>query len=330
MKKRMCAAVVSAMVMAAFGGGFTSSAEEVHLTLAHADTEENSLFGNCMTVFKEMVEEKSDGSIVIDIFPNGQLGTVSEYVTGIQSGTIDLAPAASTFVANFCEDVSVFDMPFLFEDYDHVWEALDGEVGEKLSQQLKDNGIIALDWWGLGFRNITTSENHMIESLEDLKGFRIRTMQSSIHQALFQALGSDAVPMDWGELFTALQQGTVDGQENPYTQTLSSGIWEVNPVIVKSEHAFTPSVLMMSPAVEGKLSEEQLQILYDCAEECKSIFRQETVDINEESLKVLLDEKGCTFVESIEKAALQEATASVYDEFPQYSELVDAIRGLRQ
>lgn len=330
MKKRMCAAVVSAMVMAAFGGGFASSAEEVHLTLAHADTEENSLFGNCMTVFKEMVEEKSDGSIVIDIFPNGQLGTVSEYVTGIQSGTIDLAPAASTFVANFCEDVSVFDMPFLFEDYDHVWEALDGEVGEKLSQQLKDNGIIALDWWGLGFRNITTSENHMIESLEDLKGFRIRTMQSSIHQALFQALGSDAVPMDWGELFTALQQGTVDGQENPYTQTLSSGIWEVNPVIVKSEHAFTPSVLMMSPAVEGKLSEEQLQILYDCAEECKSIFRQETVDINEESLKVLLDEKGCTFVESIEKAALQEATASVYDEFPQYSELVDAIRGLRQ
>lgn len=330
MKKRMCAAVVSAMVMAACGGGFASSAEEVHLTLAHADTEENSLFGNCMTVFKEMVEEKSDGSIVIDIFPNGQLGTVSEYVTGIQSGTIDLAPAASTFVANFCEDVSVFDMPFLFEDYDHVWEALDGEVGEKLSQQLKDNGIIALDWWGLGFRNITTSENHMIESLEDLKGFRIRTMQSSIHQALFQALGSDAVPMDWGELFTALQQGTVDGQENPYTQTLSSGIWEVNPVIVKSEHAFTPSVLMMSPAVEGKLSEEQLQILYDCAEECKSIFRQETVDINEESLKVLLDEKGCTFVESIEKAALQEATASVYDEFPQYSELVDAIRGLRQ
>lgn len=330
MKKKIIAAMVGMMAIATFSGGFVSSAEEVHLTLAHADTEEGSLFGNCMTVFKEMVEEKSEGSIVIDIYPNGQLGTVSEYVTGIQSGTIDLAPAASTFVANFCEDVSVFDMPFLFEDYDHVWEALDGEVGDKLTEQLKDNGIIALDWWGLGFRNITTSEKHMIESIDDLKGFRIRTMQSAIHQALFQALGADAVPMDWGELFTALQQGTVDGQENPYTQTLSSGIWEVNPVIVKSEHAFTPSVFMMSPAVEGKLSEDQLQIIYDCAEECKELFRQETININEESLKTLLDEKGCTYVESIEKADLQEATAGVYDDFSQYSELVDAIRSLRQ
>lgn len=311
------------------GSAVEEAADAVHLTLAHADTETGSLFGECMTEFKNMVEEKSGGSVIIDIYPNGQLGTVAEYVVAIQSGTIDFAPAASTFVANFCEDVAVFDMPFLFEDYDHVWEALDGEVGDTLTASLQENGIEPLVWWGLGFRNVTTSESHMINSIDDLKGFRIRVMTSAIHQALFQALGSDAVPMDWGELYTALQQGTVDGQENPFSQTLSSNIWEVNPVIVKTEHAFTPSVFMMSPAVADKVSEEQMNIIRECAEECKDIFRDRSVSINEEALDTLMNEKGCTYVETIEKADLQAATESVYDQFPEYADLVAIIRGLR-
>lgn len=302
--------------------------EDVHLTLAHADAADGSLFGECTKEFKAMVEEKSNGSIIVDIYPNGQLGTVSEYVTGIQNGTIDLAPAVTSFVANFCPNVSVFEMPFLFEDYDHVWEALDGSVGETLTADLEANNIIPLIWWGIGFRNVTTSENHPINSVEDLKGFRIRIMQSEIQQSLFQALGADAVPMDWGELYTALQQGTVDGEENPYTQVFSSNIWEVNPIIVETKHEFSPSVFMMSPSVAGKLSEDQMNILYECAEACKPIFRQATVDINDEALQSLQD-AGCSFVNTLDAAELQAATASVYDEYPEYSELVDAIRALR-
>ena len=306
-----------------------TSAEAVHLTLAHADAADGSLFGECTKEFKKMVEEKSNGSIIIDIYPSGQLGTVSEYVTGIQNGTIDLAPAVSSFVANFCPNVAVFEMPFLFEDYDHVWESLDGTVGEALTKDLKENNIIPLVWWGIGFRNVTTSEKHMINTLEDLKGLRIRTMQSKIQQSLFQALGCDAVPMDWGELFTALQQGTVDAQENPYTQIYSSNIWEVNPVIVQTEHEFSPSVFMMSPNVESKLSADQLAVIYDCAKACTPLFRQKTIDINNESLKALQD-NGCTFIDTLSKADLQAATASVYDQYPQYADLVEAIRSLRQ
>lgn len=308
--------------------GDAGSAEAVHLTLAHADAADGSLFGECTKIFKEKVEEASGGSIIIDIFPNGQLGTVSEYVTGIQSGTIDLAPAVTSFVANFCPNVSVFEMPFLFEDHDHVWEALDGDVGATLSKDLTDNNIIPLIWWGIGFRNVTTSESHPINSLSDFKGFRIRTMQSVIQQSLFQALGADAVPMDWGELYTALQQGTVDGEENPYTQVFSSNIWEVNPVIVQTEHEFSPSVFMMSPAVEGKLSAEQLDIIYKCAEECKPLFRQSTIDINNDALKSLQD-NGCTFIDTLDKAELQAATMSVYDQYPEYADLVASIRALR-
>lgn len=309
-------------------GGDSASAEAVHLTLAHADAADGSLFGECTKQFKALVEEKSGGSIIIDIYPNGQLGTVSEYVTGIQNGTIDLAPAVTSFVANFCPNVSVFEMPFLFEDYDHVWEALDGTVGETLTADLEANNIIPLIWWGIGFRNVTTSESHPINSVADLKGFRIRVMQSQIQQSLFSALGADAVPMDWGELFTALQQGTVDGQENPYTQTFSSNIWEVNPVIVETKHEFSPSVFMMSPSVASKLTEDQMALLYECAEESTPLFRQATVDINNESLQGL-KEAGCTFVDTLDVAELQAATASVYDEYPEYNELVEAIRALR-
>ena len=309
-------------------GETDAGTEAVHLTLAHADAADGSLFGECTKQFKELVEEKSNGSIIIDIYPNGQLGTVSEYVTGIQNGTIDLAPAVTSFVANFCTDVGVFELPFLFEDYEHVWEALDGSVGEQLSADLEANNIIPLIWWGIGFRNVSTSENHPINSLADFEGFRIRVMQSEIQQSLFQALGADAVPMDWGELFTALQQGTVDGQENPYTQTFSSNIWEVNPVIVETRHEFSPSVFMMSPSVASKLSEEQLALLYECAEESTPLFRQATVDINNEALQSLQD-AGCTFVDTLDIAELQAATASVYDEYPEYSEMVETIRALR-
>lgn len=192
---------------------------------------------------------------------------------------------------------------------------------------MKDNGIIALDWWGLGFRNVTTSDKHPINSIEDFKGFRIRTMQSKIHQSLFMALGADAVPMDWGELYTALQQGTVDGQENPYTQILSSSIYEVNPIIIKTEHAFTPAVFMMSPAVENKLSADQMKIIYNCAAECAPIFRDTTEKINEDALQQLKD-KGCTYIDTLSKADLQAATASVYDEYPQYADLVSQIKAL--
>lgn len=311
------------------GAAATEAADAVHLTLAHADTETGSLFGECMTEFKQKVEETSGGSIIIDIYPNGQLGTVAEYVAGIQNGSIDLAPGASTFVANFCTGVSVFDLPFLFENYDHVWASLDSEVGDSLTEELQNNGIEPLVWFGLGFRNVTTSEGHPINTLEDFKGFRIRTMTSAIHQSLFQALGADAVPMDWGELYTALQQGTVDGEENPFSQVLSSNIWEVNNVIVKSEHAFTPAVFMMSPKITSKLTEEQVEILRTCAEECTPVFRQKVVDMNDEALTTLVEEKKCVYVESLDKAALQAATESVYGQFPEYAEMVEKIRSLR-
>jgi len=304
------------------------SADAIHLTLAHADTETNSMFGPTMTQFADRVAELTNGEVVIDVYPNGQLGTHAEEVSGIQNGTIDFAPVASTFVANFCPDVAVFDMPFLFNDLDQVWATLDGEVGDTINEELLANNIDPLVWWGLGFRYVTTSEAKPVESIDDIKGLRIRIMQSAVYQAMFEALGADPVPMDFSELYTALQQGTVDGQENPYTQILSSNFWEVNPIIIKTEHAFSPTVLMMSPSVADKVSEEQLALIRQAAEECKDDFRQATVDINAAALETLINEKGCTLVESIDKSEFQEAVKPVYEKFPEYSDMVEKIQAL--
>lgn len=161
-----------------------------------------------------------------------------------------------------------------------------------------------------------------------MKGFRIRIMQSPIYQAMFESLGADPVPMDFSELYTALQQGTVDGQENPYSQILSSNLWEVNPIIVKTEHAFSPTVLMMSPQVANKVTPDQLKLIKEAAEECKDDFRQSTIDINNNALETLINEKGCTLVDSIDKKEFQDAVAPVYDEFPQYKDMVNQIRTL--
>jgi tripartite ATP-independent transporter DctP family solute receptor len=305
-----------------------AAADAVHLTLAHADTEKNSLFGPTMTKFANKVAELTNGEVIVDVYPNGQLGTHAEEVSGIQDGSIDFAPIASTFVANFCPDVSVFDMPFLFDDIDQVWATMDGDVGEKINNELKQNNIEPLVWWGLGFRYVTTSEKKPINNLADMKGFRIRIMQSPIYQAMFESLGADPVPMDFSELYTALQQGTVDGQENPYSQILSSNLWEVNPIIVKTEHAFSPTVLMMSPQVANKVTPDQLKLIKEAAEECKDDFRQSTIDINNNALETLINEKGCTLVDSIDKKEFQDAVAPVYDEFPQYKDMVNQIRTL--
>ena len=328
MKKLAC--VIAGLLLTGVCATSVLADDAVHLTFAHAMPQEESLFGYNSDEFKRIVEEKSEGSIVIDIFPSGQLGTIAEYVSNIQNGTLDFAFAASSFVSNYCPEVTVFDLPFLFEDYDHVWETLDGEVGEMLNQKLEENGLLCPIWFGLGFRQVTTSDKHPIETIEDFKGFRIRTMPSTIYQELFAALGADAVPMDVGELYTALQQGTVDGQENPYNQIRSYGFQEVTPIIVKTEHSFSPCLFLMSPNVQTKLTEDQMAIINEAIEECKGYFRDKTIEIEERDKDAILADGSCTLVESIEKKDLQDATASVYEKFPEYDEMVQIIRGLRE
>ena len=302
---------------------------EVNITFAHADAPDGSVNGEGAKMFKQLVEEKSGGSIIVDIYPSAQLGSVSEVIASVQNNSVDMTNISTSFLSNFCPEVGVFDMPFLFEDYAHVWEAEDGELGDTLGEKLKAVNINPEFWNGFGFRNVTTSKNRVLNSIDDFKGLRIRIQPSDIQKEIFSALGADPAPIDWGELYTALQQGTVDAEENPFIQIYSSNIFEVNPVIYKTEHEWGGAVCITSNGLREKLTYNQKAVFDECIEEIKPQWRKLVQDMNDDAVKGL-EEKGCEYKDDVfDKAELQEKVQSVYDNHPEYAELVEYVKSLR-
>lgn len=302
-----------------------ASGETVTLKFAHADSD-TSVFNQGATAFKEKLEELSSGQVKVEIYGNGQLGTLSDYAQGIQMGTIDVAPVSATVLANFAPSISVFDLPFLIETEQQAYNALDGEVGADLAAELETNKMLCKGWWTLGYRNVTASKE--IQSVEDLKGLRIRTQNSEIHMKIFKALGVDATPMDFSELFTALQQGTVDGQENPYSNILNNNIFEVNNMLVDTGHVYQVAGMLFSPSTWDKLSSEQQAWVDEASAYATGIERTACTDNNNSAKESLIKEHGMKFVE-LDKAQLQAATASVYDEYPDLKELADKVKSYK-
>ena len=325
------AAAAAAETQAAAAADTSAAANDpvVHLTFAHADSPDGSVNGEASKVFAKLVEEKSGGSIIIDVYPSAQLGTVAEAIQGVQNGSIDMTQISTSFLSNFCPEVGVFDMPFLFEDYQHVWDAEDEVMAPVLNDKLVAVNLHPEFWSGFGFRNVTTSKNRVLNGIDDLKGLRIRIQPSEIQREIFTALEADPAPIDWGELYTALQQGTVDAQENPFTQIYSSNIYEVNPVIYKTEHEWGGSVFITSMTMRDKLTDNQKAVFDECLEEIKPQWRQIVEDLNNQSLQGLKD-AGCEYKEDVfNKADLQAKVQGVYDNHPEYAELVEKIKALR-
>ncbi len=319
--------VIFVAIFCVFLGTSSAYSKGVTISAAHADSEQ-SVFHKAMLKFKEVAEAKSGGEVTVEVFPSGQLGSLREMVEGIQMGTIDVASAASSVLANFCPEVGVYDLPFLLDGFDHAYRTLDGAVGQKLGEKLAANNMKVLGWWPLGFRNMTTNGKQPIASIEDFKGLRIRTMASPIYQEMLRPLGVDPVPMGWGEVFTALQQGVVDGQENPYINILDAKIYEVNNTIVVTEHTFSPAAMLMSGQLWESLSKEQQDAVSAAAKAATEVARQECEQRNSRAKEILEKEKGMKII-AMDKAPLREKTKGVYAAHPEFSELVKLVEQSR-
>lgn len=303
----------------------TTADAEITLTFAHADNE-TSIFHQGALAFKEKLEELSGGKIQVQIYPSGQMGTLADAAQGIQMGTIDVAPISATVLANFSSNIAVYDLPFIVESYEQAYASLDGEVGDTLEQELQNSGMLCKGWWTLGFRNTTCNSD--VATIDDLKGLKIRTQDSKIHIAIFEALGINATPMGFSEMFTALQQGTVDGQENPYVNILQANIYEVNDTLVQTEHVFQVAGLLVSPSTYDKLSAEQQAMVDEASAYATEVERAACENDNEAAKDTLINEKGMKYVE-LDKAQLQEMTASVYDSYPELAELADKVKSYK-
>jgi tripartite ATP-independent transporter DctP family solute receptor len=261
--------------------------------------------------FAKRVEEKSNGRLKVNVFGNRQLGEERDLVEGLQLGTVDIAVVSTGPIGGFVPEITVVDLPFLFSDESHAYRVLDGPIGEELMSKLEPLGILGLSIWENGWRHLTT--NKPVKTPADLRGMKVRTMENKIHMAAFRAMGAGPTPMVWGEVYTSLQQGVIDAQENPIPIIYTNALWEVQEYIVLTGHFYGPHLFLFSKMTMDKLPADLQRIVRETAREVAPYQRNLIAEQSAEQI-VQLQENGMTVIE-VDKDLFREATKPVYDEF---------------
>lgn len=309
------------------------SAEKTYkIKVAYVVPEAQSTHVAARDYFKKYVEEKSKGRISVELYPNGVLGGDRQAIEAVQLGTIQMTIPAAAVLSGFEPKFQVLDFPFLFKDKKSAYKALDGDLGKKLNSLLLPLGMRNLVFAENGFRNITNSRNPIAKP-EDLKGLKIRTMENPIHLASFKALGSSPTPMNFGELYTALQQKTVDGEENPIPLIYTSKFYEVQKYCSLTGHFYAATVVLINESFFQALPKDLQKVVLDGA----NLYRTEQRKLSDTQDKEMLEalKKAGMQVNEVtaeQKKAFIKATEGVYDEFKDVvgSELLNLARKANQ
>ncbi len=260
----------------------------------------------------ELAAEKSGGKIAIDVFGNSQLGNERDMVEALQLGSQEMVLVSTAVLSSFTDQFLVFDLPFMFDSTEDARMVCDSDLGTEILHSIDDQGITGLTWFENGFRQVTNNVRP-IEKPEDLKGIKIRTMESPIHMASFSVMGADPTPMAMGELFTALQQGTLDAQENPLAIIDTNKFYEIQKYLSMTSHFYAPAPLFVSTDYFNTMDEESQNILKESAAEAAAYERQCLDDMNKE-LQGTLADNGMV-INEVDKAPFKEAVQSVYDDY---------------
>jgi C4-dicarboxylate-binding protein DctP len=276
--------------------------------------------------FKEYVEAESDGRIEVQLYPNAQLGSDRQAIEAVQVGTLEMTFPALSVVAGFDNSVMVFDLPFLFGDRESAYAALDGELGQRVADQVEAaTGMKIVGYLENGFRNVTNNENPVYEPA-DLAGKKIRTMENPIHMEIFRKLGASPTPMAFGELYTALRQRTVDAQENPIAIIHSNKFNEVQKYLSLTGHVYAAAPFIINLDFFASLPADLQEVIVAGTEKARDNQRL-ALQKEEQNMLNDLRDAGMEINELTEEQRLQfvEATAPVYEMFKEEigAELVD-------
>lgn len=311
-----------------FGLSNTTQAQTTILKLAHVVSTTAPYHIGALELAK-LVEQKTKGQVKIEIYPGGQLGKGErECIEGLQIGTIDLVVTSTGPVGGFVPQMLVVDLPFLFRDNSHVDKVLDGPIGEGLLKELSKAGIKGIAFWENGFRNLTNNKRP-VNKPEDVKGLKLRTMENEVHMDAFRTLGADPTPMTWGEVYTSLQQGVIDGQENPINIIRTHKIYEVNKHLALTGHVYSPALLLMNEKKFNSLSPDLQKALLEAGKEAAKFERK---FIRDNETKMLEELKGFGMqVTSPDKKLFQKATESTYKKYESRfgKDLIDKIVGTK-
>ncbi len=292
----------------------TSPAAAQYIIKVGHTTSENHSSHLTFVKFKELIEAKSGGQIAVEIYPNGTLGNDRECIEGVQMGTITMTGISSAMVAQFEKSLSIFDLPFLFPNREVAYEVFaDPAVGGVLKSNLETKGFVCLGFAEAGYRNLTTTAKQ-VKTMADLKGMKIRTMSSNYHVAAWEAYGASPTPISFSELYTALQQKTVDGQENPYGLILSQKFNEVQLYCTETGHILTVVPLIINKEFMDNLPDDLRKAVQEAGDEAVQynyILAQE----EEETAKQALIDSGMQIfpLAGEEKDKFRKAAVVVYD-----------------
>ncbi|WP_352401015.1 DctP family TRAP transporter solute-binding subunit [Anaerotignum sp.] len=336
MKKGLAMALASVMTVAMVtgcGGGSSSSSssagsseggeEVVELVFSNVTSVSGKDAGE---VFKRVAEEESEGSVVVNLFPDNMLGDDRVVIETTAMGNIDIGVSSTSPLATMYADFYLFDAPYLFLSPEDAYAKLDGEVGQKILDGMESMGLKGLAFWENGFRNFTNNKV-AVKTPADVRGFKVRTMENEVHIAAWTAFGANPTPMAFTELFTALQQGTVDAQENPLGIIDANKFVEVQKYVSLTQHVYTPYIVCMNLDKFNSLSEKQQNAILKAAEESTSYQRERSQELEKEILEGF--EAGGTTVIQLtdeEKAAWQQVVTdnNIFDlvkkkmEHPEY------------
>ena len=270
----------------------------------------DSHYGVGVTTFGDEIFKRTNGRYKLQYFPSGALGGEREMLEAVQLGTQDMIITSTGPVGNFVPETRIVDIPYLFRDYDHARKVLDGPIGQEILTKFPAKGLVAISWMENGFRHITNSKRP-VKTPDDVKGLKIRTMENKVHMEAFKAMGALPTPMNMNEVFTALQTGTVDGQENPIPVILANKLYTVQKYVTLDSHVYSPALLIINKGLWDKISDADKAAFQEAAKIALAANRKKVNDDEAKGIEIMT-KAGTEVITKVDNAAFQKAVASAY------------------
>lgn len=337
--KKIASMLAVGLTVAMLGGcanaGASSSAEATAenpmvLTLAHGLSETHTVH-IAMTEFADKVEERTDGRIQVRILPNGQLGSENENMEQLMAGVISMTKVSAPGLATYNESYHTFGLPYIFDDTQDFYHVMDSEPMQEFFLSSADDGFVTITYYTSGARSFYTV-NKPIRTPADLKGLKIRVQDMKSQTDMLNALGGIPVAMAYGDVYTSLQTGIIDGTENNETALTTGKHGEICKVFSTDEHAMIPDVLVMSAKTWAAISPEDQEIILEAAHESTESHKIAWDAAIDEAIEEASTEMGVEFVNDVDKEAFREATSGMVDEYcaeyPGVQSLLDIINSI--
>ena len=339
MKKFAAIALAASMVLGLSGCGSSGSAQTsdtataenpMVLTLAHGLSESHTVH-IAMTEFAEKVEEGTNGRIKVEIYPNGQLGSENENMEQLMAGVISMTKISAPGLATYNEAYHTFGLPYIFDDTEDFYHKMDSQEMRDFFLSTEEDGFVTITYYTSGARSFYTKDTP-IRTPDDLKGLKIRVQDMQSQTDMLEALGGTPVAMAYGDVYTSLQTGIIDGTENNETALTTGKHGEICKVFSMDQHAMIPDVLVMGADVWNRISPEDQQVILEAAYASTDSHKVAWDAAIEEAIQEAETQMGVTFIEDVDKEAFREATAGMIqeycDRYPGVNDLLNTINSI--